>query len=75
MKSGHDRDKILEAMRKRLPVIHNGIHYDRIIEYVSWYDNNGTLRQSVVLLQKRSSIRVLADEVVVLEPESHIPRQ
>ena len=65
MKSGHDNDKIHEAMRKQLPVIHNGIQYDRIIEYVSWYDNTGTLRKSVVLLQNRTSVRVLADEITI----------
>ena len=60
---------ILEAMKKRLPVIHRGIQYDRVLDYIFWYDGNGELKQSVVLLQNRSTVRVLADEVMVIEFE------
>ena len=27
------------AMRDRLPVIYDGVRYDRILEYVAWYDD------------------------------------
>ena len=56
-------EQLFEAMKNRLPVIHKGTQYDRILDYIFWYDNSGTLRQSVVLLQNQSSVRVLADEV------------
>jgi len=61
--------KVFEAMKKHLPVEHKGIEYERILDYILWYDDNGKLRQSVVLLQNRSSVRVLVDEVTVVEPK------
>lgn len=71
MKSRHDpqRKKLLDAMKRRVPVVHNGIRYDRILEYVAWYNENGTLRHSVVLLQGRNSVRVLVDDVTLEEAE------
>ena len=58
-------DQLFEAMRKKQPVVHKEIQYDCILDYIFWYDSNRVLRQSVVLLQRRSSIRVLADEVTI----------
>lgn len=60
-------EQLFEAMRRRLPVIYEGIQYDRILDYVFWYNNMGELQQSVVLLQNRSSVRVLIDKVTVAE--------
>ena len=54
---------IHKAMRDRQPVVYDGKRYDRIAEYVAWFDNNKTLRLSVVLLQGRHSYRVPADKV------------
>lgn len=51
------------AMKRRCPVFYDGKRYDRIIEYISWYDNNGYRRLSAVLLQGRSSFRVPAEKV------------
>lgn len=51
----------------RQPVIHKGIQYERILDYIFWYDSNGILRQSVVLLQNRSSVRALVDDVKLVE--------
>ena len=56
-----------EAMRKRLPVMYDGTRYDRIIEYISWYDRNRKHRLSVVLQRQRYSVRVPADKVTLEE--------
>ena len=58
-----DSKQIHKAMRDRQPVVYEGKRYDRIAEYVAWFDNNKTLRLSVVLLQGRHSYRVPADKV------------
>lgn len=62
-------DQVFEAMRMRQPVIHKDIQYERILDYIFWYDSNGILRQSVVLLRNRSSVRVLVDDVKLIEAE------
>ena len=60
-------ERLFEAMRMRQPVIHKCIQYERILDYIFWYDSNGILRQSVVLLQNRSSVRALVDDVKLVE--------
>ena len=60
-------ERLFEVMRMRQPVIHKGIQYERILDYIFWYDSNGILRQSVVLLQNRSSVRALVDDVKLVE--------
>ena len=60
-------ERLFEAMRMRQPVINKGIQYERILDYIFWYDSNGILRQSVVLLQNRSSVRALVDDVKLVE--------
>ena len=62
-----DRRTVDEAMRKRLPVMYDGTRYDRIIEYISWYDRNRKHRLSVVLQRQRYSVRVPADKVTLEE--------
>lgn len=62
-----DSKQIDAAMRERIPVVYDGKKYERIIEYVSWYDNNKNRRLSVVLLQGRTSYRVPADKVELAE--------
>ena len=56
-----------EAMRTRLPVMYDGTRYDRITEYISWYDRNRKHRLSVVLHRQRYSVRVPADNVTLEE--------
>ena len=58
-----DSKEIDRAMRTCKPVMYEGKRYERIIEYISWYDKNGKHRLSVVLLQGRASYRVPADKV------------
>ena len=58
-----DSTQIHTAMREQLPVIYDGKRYDRIIEYISWYDANKKRRLSAVLLLGRSSYRVPAEKV------------
>ena len=60
-------ERLFEAMRMRQPVILKGIQYERILDYIFWCDSNGILRQSVVLLQNRSSVRALVDDVKLVE--------
>lgn len=62
-----DSRTVDEAMRKRLPVMYDGTRYDRIIEYISWYDRNRQHRLSVVLQRQRYSVRVPADKVTLEE--------
>ena len=62
-----DSKQIDTAMRKRSPVVFDGIRYGRIIEYVSWYNHKGERRLSVVLEDRNSTIRVPADKVELAE--------
>lgn len=58
-----DSKQIAEAMRKRTPVMWRGRKYDRVLEYVMWFDNAGKRKLSAVLLDGRGSYRVPAEEV------------
>ena len=62
-----DSTQIHNAMRKRLPVKCDGIKYDRILEYVSWFDGNNKHHLSAVLLSGRNSVRVPAEKVELME--------
>lgn len=59
--------QIVHAIRHRLPVMYDGKRYDRILEYVLWFDNQGKQQLSVVLILKNGSIRVPADKVSPVE--------
>ena len=67
MTSLNINEQLFEAMRTKQPVIYRGIQYERILDYIFWYDSSGVLRQSVVLLENRSSVRALVDEVKLVE--------
>lgn len=58
-----DSKAIHELMRSKRPVTYNGIQYERITEYVSWYDDFGNHKLSVTLLRDNYTIRVLADKI------------
>lgn len=62
-----DSKAIDAAMKRRLPVLYDGRRYERIAEYVSWYDREGRRQLSVVLLDGRSSYRVPANKVELCE--------
>lgn len=62
-----DNKQVDHAMRHRLPVVYDGKRYDRILEFVSSYDENGNRRLSVGLLQGRTLHRVPADKVELLK--------
>lgn len=66
-----DSKQITEAMRLRLPVVYNGITYQRIIEYILWYDDTDTRKTSLVLLDdtNRSITRAPADRVELVAQE------
>ena len=55
------------AMRDRLPVVYDGVRYDRIQEYVAWYDERNRRRLSVVLLARNCTVRVPANKVELAE--------
>lgn len=56
--------QIDEAMRNRTPVMYNGQIYERILEYILWYDNNGDRKLSAVLLADGNyTVRVPAEKV------------
>lgn len=58
-----DSKTIHELMRSRQPITYDGVQYDRIAEYISWYDQLGNHKLSVVLIRGNYSIRVLADKI------------
>lgn len=60
-----DSKTIHEYMRSRRPITYNGVQYDRIAEYISWYDLLGKHNLSVVLIRGNYSIRVLADKISI----------
>ena len=56
---------IHELMRSRAPVTYDGIQYDRVAEYISWYDDLGNHHLSVTLIRDNYSIRVPADKITL----------
>lgn len=58
-----DSKTIHELMSSRQPVNYDGIQYERISEYVSWYDNYGKHHLSVNLVKDNYTIRVPADKI------------
>lgn len=58
-----DSREIDRAMRRRSPVMYDGQKYERILEYISFYDNEGKHQLSAVLLQGRTSYRVPAEKI------------
>lgn len=64
-----DSKQIDAAMRLQLPVKYNGEKYDRIIEYISRYDDSCRRTLSVGLLKGRTLHRVPADKVEVWHEE------
>lgn len=62
-----DSRTVDQAMRERLPVVYDGRRYSRITHYISWYDEAGNRRLSVDLQEGRTSYRVPADKVELLE--------
>ena len=65
-----DSTQIHAAMRKRLPVQYDGRKYDRILEYISWYDDQNKHHLSAVLLIGRNSVRVPAESVETMEDKN-----
>ena len=58
-----DSKTIHELMRDRKPVSYDGILYERIAEYISWYDDLGKHHLSVTLIRGNYTIRVPADKI------------
>ena len=58
-----DSKQIHKAMKDRQPVVYEGKRWDRIAEYVAWYDGNKKLQLSVSLISGNSLVRVPADKV------------
>lgn len=56
-------EEIGRAMRLRLPVMVDGRKYDRIAEYVMWYDGSGNRRLSCGVITNNCIMRVPADKV------------
>ena len=62
-----DSKAIDQAMRKRLPVVYDGRQYDRIGEYIAWYDSSGKRQLSCGLIVNNCIVRVPADKVRLVE--------
>lgn len=61
--------KIYAAMRLGCPVWYGGKRYEKILEYICWYDKMKRMQLSVVLLTDKGnySIRVPADKISLTE--------
>lgn len=63
-----DSKEIHRAMKLRLPVMYEGVRFERIDQYISHYDAAGKHLLSVRLIESnRSSTQVLADKVTLAE--------
>ena len=60
-----DSKTIHELMRSRTPVSYDNVPYERITEYVSWYDDLGKHHLSVTLIRDNYTIRVPADKITI----------
>ena len=60
-----DSKTIHELMQSRKPVVYDGTQYERIAEYVSWYDNFGKHHLSVNLVRDNYTIRVPVDKITL----------
>lgn len=58
-----DSKTIHELMQARKPVTYDGVQYERIAEYISWFDNQGKHHLSVNLIRDNYTIRVPADKI------------
>lgn len=68
-----DSKQIDKAMLERTPVMYEGRRYERISQYISWYDFSGikpVRRLSVMLPDGRSTIIVPANKVTSVEGEN-----
>lgn len=68
MQCNHNKQIIREAMKKRRPVIHNGIQYDHIVEYTILHDSGYAY---VLLRRDRSLIFANTDEITLVESENY----
>ena len=62
-----DSKEIDTAMRMQTPVQCDGRRYERILEYVSWYDSKGNRHLSAVLQDRNCAVRVAAEKVRPVE--------
>lgn len=60
-----DSKTIHDLMQTRKPVTYDGVQYERIAEYVSWFDNLGRHHLSVNLVRDNYTIRVPADKITL----------
>ena len=60
-------EEIGRAMRDRVPVVVDGVRYDRIAEYIMWFDDNGKRRLSCGVIEKNFYMRVPAEKVRLVE--------
>lgn len=58
-----DSKTIHELMQSRKPVTYDGTQYERIAEYVSWFDDLGKHHLSVNLIRDNYTIRVPVDKI------------
>lgn len=59
-----DSKQIDAAMRNQTPVMYDGKRYERIIEFISWYDSRRKRQLSAVLLADGNyTVRVPAEKV------------
>ena len=64
-----ESQEIIEAAKKRLPVVYDGVVYKEILEYILWFDSNRNKQRSVVLLDQNGYTRVRALSLIhISEP-------
>lgn len=64
-----ESQEIIEAAKKRLPVVYDGVVYKEILEYILWFDSNRNKQRSVVLLDQNgyTRVRALASRITLAE--------
>lgn len=64
--------EIIEAGEQRKPVVYDGAVYQRITEYILWFDDAGARNYSVTLLDKNggTKVRVPANKISLAEVSS-----
>lgn len=59
------RKDVEAAIKNRSAVIYDGIRYERIVEYVIWFDKRGNRQMSLILLDRNRNcvVRTLVERV------------
>ena len=67
MQNNYNKQRILDAMKRKLPVIHDGVQYDQIVDYSIRHDAG----YAFVVLRKGPRLAFAgADDITFVSPEN-----